>query len=451
MKRGWIALLVLVVIAAAVGGFWWWARTAPEQVVGFLASGGLQRERAEQFVALAGAQQRVEEEDVLVASGSIEGVEVAIVSLFDGRIAELHAAEGDEVRAGQPLVQLDTRLLEAQLAQAQAAVAAAEASLANVRAGAMPAEVLAAQAALAQAEAERDAAETAWHDAQAILENPQEIEAQIAQARSAVELARVQVERAEAQIASAEAERFQYRAQGTMEEKWLYRVYDFQVQAAHAALEAAKAERQAAQQRLAALRALRDNPLAIASQVHQAEARYAVAANGVEVAEAKLAELQAGPMPEAVDVAQAQVGQAQAGVDALQTQIAMLTLTTPISGVVTSRSAAAGEPALAGSILMTVSNLDEVKLTIYVPEAELGRVYLGQEVEVRVDAYPDRVFQGVVSYIAQEAEFTPRNVQTEEERVNMVFAVKVRLPNPERRLKPGMPADAYLRGDGPGG
>ncbi|MFN2226342.1 MAG: HlyD family secretion protein [Anaerolineae bacterium] len=448
MKRAWIVLLVLVIVGGALAAGWWWARTAPAQAVGFLASGGLQRDRAEQFVAWLGAEQPAEEEDVLVASGSIEGVEVAIVSLFDGRIAELFAGQGDEVQADQPLVQLDTRLLEAQLAQARAGVAAAEANLANVRAGAMPAEILGAQAALGQAVAERDAAETAWHDTQAILENPQQIDAQVVQAQAALEVARVQVERAEAQIAAAEAERFQYRAQGSMEEKWMYRVYDFQVQAAQAALEAAKADRQAARQRLSALKALRDNPLAILSQVHEAEARYGVAAEGVEVADAKLAELQAGPSPEEVDVAQAGLAQAQAGVDALQTQLDMMTLSTPMSGVVTSRSAAEGEPALAGNTLMTVSNLDEVRLTIYVPENELGRVYLGQEVEVRVDAYPDRAFAGTVSYIAQEAEFTPRNVQTEEERVNMVFAVKIRLSNPERLLKPGMPADAYLGANG---
>jgi HlyD family secretion protein len=448
MKRAVVVLLILAIVGGALAARWW-AQTGPAQVVAFLSSGGLQRDRAEQWVAWLGGQEGADEEDVLVASGSIEGVEVAIVSLFDGRIAQIYAGEGDEVQAGRPLVQLDTRLLEAQLAQGRAAVAAAEANLANVRAGTMPAEILAAQAAVDQAVAERDAAETAWQGTQAILADPQEIDAQIVQAQAALDVARVQVERAEAQIAAAEAERFQYRAQGSMEEKWLYRVYDYQVRGAEAGLAAAKAERQAAQDRLAALQALRDNPLAISSQVHQAEARYRVAAEGVDVAEAKLAELRAGPSPEALAVAEARVAQAQAGVDGLQTQLDMMTLSSPMPGIVSSRSAAVGEPALAGNTLITVSNLDEVRLTIYVPEAELGWVYLGQQVEVRVDAYPDRAFAGTVAFIAQEAEFTPRNVQTEEERVNMVFAVRVHLPNPERLLKPGMPADAYLRGNGP--
>jgi len=85
-----------------------------------------------------------------------------------------------------------------------------------------------------------------------------------------------------------------------------------------------------------------------------------------------------------------------------------------------------------------------VTLTIYVPQDQLGRVNLGQDVRVEVDSFPDQVFRGTVFAIADEAEFTPRNVQTEEDRVNMVFAVDVSIPNPEHKLKPGVPADATI-------
>jgi multidrug efflux pump subunit AcrA (membrane-fusion protein) len=443
MKRIVFLLLVLVVVAGLAGA-WWWARTSPEAAVDLLASGGLRRERAEAFVASLAPGAAAEAEAALVASGSIEGVEVAIVSELGGRIEALPVDQGDEVVAGQLVVQLDTRMLEAQRAQARAAVAAAEANLASVRAGAHPAEILAAQAGLRQAVAERSAAETAWRDAQRILANPQEIEARIVEARSAVALADVQIEQARAQVAAAEAERDRYRARGSMEEKRLYDVYNYQVRAAEAAVEAAQANKAGAAKTLAGLRALRDNPLAILSQVHQAEAQHDLAVQGVRVANAKLDELQAGPSPEAVAVAEAQVAQARAAVGALQTQIDMLSLESPIDGMVASRSAHPGEAAIAGATLLTIANLDEVDLTIYVPEDELGRVYIGQEVAVEVDSYPGRVFGGTVSYISQEAEFTPRNVQTEKERVNMVFAVRVRLPNPGHLLKPGMPADALL-------
>jgi multidrug resistance efflux pump len=163
------------------------------------------------------------------------------------------------------------------------------------------------------------------------------------------------------------------------------------------------------------------------------------------VAIRKLDELKAGPTVEELAVAEAQVAQAEASGAALEAQIEMMTLHSPIDGIVTSRSAHVGEAAMPGATLLTIANLDEVRLTIYVPEDELNRVYLGQEVEVQVDSFPGRVFMGTVSYISQRAEFTPKNVQTEKERVNMVFAVKVRLPNPEHVLKPGMPADALLR------
>jgi HlyD family secretion protein len=94
--------------------------------------------------------------------------------------------------------------------------------------------------------------------------------------------------------------------------------------------------------------------------------------------------------------------------------------------------------------MLTLGDLDEVTLTVYVPEDQLGQVNIGQDVEVQVDSYPDRLFMGTVVAIADEAEFTPRNVQTKEERVNMVFAVDVRIPNPDHELKPGVPADATI-------
>jgi hypothetical protein len=91
------------------------------------------------------------------------------------------------------------------------------------------------------------------------------------------------------------------------------------------------------------------------------------------------------------------------------------------------------------------ARLEEVTLVVYVPENRVGQVQLGQEAEVQVDSFPERVFVGHVANIAGEAEFTPRNVQTQEERVNLVFAVKVRIPNPDCALKPGMPADATIQ------
>jgi HlyD family secretion protein len=446
MKRAIILLLVSVLIVAvgALAAGWWWAHRSPDQATQFLVNLGLEASQAEQVVAWLGGQAQSEGEQPLLVSGSIEGEDSSIVSEFGGRITDLQVEEGDEVEAGQVLIELDISLLYAQMAQAEAAVAAAQANLANVKAGTHPAEILAAQASLDQAIAKQSAAETTWKDAKAILDNPQELDAQIVQAKAQVDVAAVQIEQAEAQLAKAKVERDKYLAQGSMQEKWLYAIYDYQVKAAQAALDAARANKKGTEETLAALTALRDHPLAIVSQVDIAEAQYDIARAGVAVAEAKLTELKAGPTPEEVAVAEAQVAQAEAAVSGLQTRIDKMTLRSPMAGIVTSRSTHAGEAAVAGAPLLTIANLDEVKLTIYIPENELGRVYLGQEVQVQVDSFPGRVFTGTVSYISQQAEFTPKNVQTDKERVNMVFAVRVRLPNVDHLLKPGMPADALI-------
>ncbi len=115
----------------------------------------------------------------------------------------------------------------------------------------------------------------------------------------------------------------------------------------------------------------------------------------------------------------------------------------PVSGVVVERLLQVGELAAPGAPLFTLADLDEVTLKVYVPEADLGKVAVGQAVQVTVDAY-DETFTGQVSTIASQAEFTPSNVQTQAERVHMVFAVKIRLANPDHLLKPGMPADAVF-------
>lgn len=125
-------------------------------------------------------------------------------------------------------------------------------------------------------------------------------------------------------------------------------------------------------------------------------------------------------------------------------QIAQLTLSAPIDGIVTKCDIHMGETVAAGHPLLSIANLDEVRLMIYIPEDQVGQVRIGQEVDVQVDSFPGRVFTGKAVSIGGKAEFTPRNVQTQEDRANLVFAVKVSIPNSDRALKPGMPADAAL-------
>jgi len=152
----------------------------------------------------------------------------------------------------------------------------------------------------------------------------------------------------------------------------------------------------------------------------------------------------AGKRPEEIAVAEAGVQQAAAALRLVQAQQAKLALRSPIDGLVTSRLIEPGELAQMGRVLMTVADLDQVTLQIFVPTDRIGRVQLEQRAVVTVDSFRGREFEGRVVYIADRAEFTPKNVQTQEDRVDTVFAVKIRLENPEHLLKPGMPADAAL-------
>jgi HlyD family secretion protein len=198
------------------------------------------------------------------------------------------------------------------------------------------------------------------------------------------------------------------------------------------------------QAQLENLLAVRANPVALNTAVNQAKAQYAEASAAVEVARAAVDTLLSKPTAQEVDVAQAQVRQTEAALGILQVQREKMTLYSPLSGLVSNRSIHVGETASPGATLMTVANLDEVKLTVYIPENRYGRIRLGQRVTAEVDSFPGKTYEGEVIYISSEAEFTPRNVQTKEERVNTVFAVKILIPNPEHELKPGMPADATI-------
>jgi len=400
----------------------------------------------------------------ITASGFIEAEEVAVASELGGRVVELPVSEGDEAGAGQVLARLDGTLLEARIAAAQAALDVAQAGLAQARAGARPESIRQAEAALAQAEAARDGAYQAWQDVIAIRDNPQELDAQIvlAQARvAAAEAALAQVtalkdaaEIANDNFAEGMAALDEAREQvKDIPEPLRPRIpsppLDFHlipnaywkawvgVNSAQAGLDGARAA-------LRDLYAMRSNPQALNAQVDAAEAQYRSAEAAVQMAQAQLDALRAGATAEEIAAAEARVEQAQAALGALIVLRDKLTITAPVGGLVLERSIHAGELAGPGVTLLTLGDLDQVTLTVYVPEDELGYVLIGQQVEVRVDSFPERAFQGRIVAIAQEAEFTPRNVQTQKERVNMVFAVDVSIPNPDHALKPGMPADAVI-------
>jgi len=173
-----------------------------------------------------------------------------------------------------------------------------------------------------------------------------------------------------------------------------------------------------------------------------------VALAQVEEAEHRVALLERGPRPEQIDQARARVEQAAKALALAETRLAYATLASPISGWVLAEHVAAGEQVAAGTPVVTVGDLDHVWLRGYVEETELGHVKLGQRVRVTTDSHPGTVYPGMVAFLASEAEFTPKSVETARERVKLVYRVKIDVPNPTGELKPGMPADAEIVLDG---
>ncbi len=336
----------------------------------------------------------------LFVSGTIEVREVEAAFNQAGLVEAVLVDEGDQVSQGQVLARLDSRRLRESLAEAEAAHDAAEAQISLLTVTLKQAEQ-AAQARLALARARFQAAKAALDQAQA------------GQTRAEVELAR----------AAKEWRRIRpLFIQGSATAR--------QRDEAEAAHETAQSGRRAAEAALAQARA----------NLAQAEADQALAQ-----AEA----LEPERIRRQIDLAHAQASQAEARVALLRQTLNEMTLFAPVTGRVLSRNIEPGEVVSPGTGVVTLADLEHVWLRAYVPEPHLGRVKLGQTVNVTVDFFAHRNFIGRVSYISDQAEFTPKAVQTKDERVKLVFRIKVDLENPDQALKPGMPADGRISLKGP--
>jgi HlyD family secretion protein len=142
--------------------------------------------------------------------------------------------------------------------------------------------------------------------------------------------------------------------------------------------------------------------------------------------------------------AQAVLQASQARMALIQTQIDNAYILSTLDGVVLTKNFHEGEMVFTGAKIVTIGDLTSAWLKIYLAETDIGKVSLGSEARVLVDAYPDEAFTGTVTWISSEAEFTPKNIQTKDERAELVFAIKITIPNPDQKLLPGMPADAFI-------
>ena len=381
------------------------------------------------------------EPDRLRASGVVEVVEVAVSAELGGQVAEVLVDDGAAVSESELLFMLDDQELQLQrsqiAAQGEAAVAAAE-------------------LALLQARQELNTLQDDWPIRAA------EYQLELAQARDALEKAENRriwqqknnratedtIDYYEAQLVLAERRVKSARSvynQHTDEPE-----HDPDRANARVALEQAEEGRD---EIVRILNWYKGEP----SDIDQAllDANVAIARARVDEARQEYEKWQAGPDPDTVELAQANIKQAQAALELARAQkenqllsidlkIDEASVTAPITGTILSINVDPGEIVTPGLVVITLGRLDQMTITVYLPENQYGRVRIGDHANVEVDSFPDEVFAAEVVRIADEAEFTPRNVQTEEERQTTVYAIELRLTSGTGQLKPGMPADVVF-------
>ena len=407
----------------------------------------------------------------LSASGTITARSVSIAPEVSGKIVEVAVNEGDQVEEGDLLFKLDDEILASQYDQAQAAVGVAEAALEAANDQLMSARAqyeIASQAAHASV---LDYRQSIW-DKSPMDEFEQPVwyftqSEEIAAARSVLEdaetsLSEKQIE-LEKTLADASSADFVALEQDLVKAQYELLAADRTLEVAKDAADNEEIEDNAqdrydlADSNLENAQKEYDQALntSAADDVLEARAAVAVAQTQVDSAREILDgllvgddSLQVGAAASLVEQAQSGVAQAeanlvqaQANLATLEIQVGKTKLYAPIAGVVLLQNLEKGELVSAGSTVMKVGDIDEVTLTVYIPEDKYGLVNLGQDVTVTVDSFPEKTYPGKVTYIADEAEFTPSNVQTVEGRKSTVFAVEITLSNNDHDLKSGMPAD----------
>ena len=427
-KRPPIPAIVLIVLVLAVGGYFIYSQSV-DQANGALA-----------------------------ASGFIETTQLEIAPEMAGKVTEVLADEGQSVLTGSPLLSLDPSLLTAQREVTVAAVESARTALATAQNSYnltlqnaiitqststakdwrfsapdefnQPAWYFLSSEQIASAQAELDAAQTALDNARSEL---QTTISDLNNADFLVTEKRLADARAAFLVADEVKSQSDYAAadSGTLTD------------IAYDAYKVADDELRLAQREYNALL-----NTASAEAVLDARGKVRVTQQRYDVAYAHLIALQTGADSPAVNTAQkvidqatAAVQQAEANLSLLDAQLAKLTVYAPTDGVILTRNVEPGEFVQPGATALVLGQLSNLTITVYVPEDRYGEVSLGQSASMAVDSFPGATFQTSVVNIADQAEFTPRNVQTVEGRSSTVYAIKLKVEDPEGKLKPGMPAD----------
>ncbi|WP_321476111.1 efflux RND transporter periplasmic adaptor subunit [uncultured Paludibaculum sp.] len=360
-----------------------------------------------------------EDPNVIKISGNIELTQVDLSFKMPGRLVELNVDEGDTVKLGQVVARTDTNELKQQLDRERAGVdsaqsaltqlqtaiqfqkasiegdvalkradlAAAESRLQEMLNGSRPQELESSRAAMAEAETQNQQAQLDWQRAQTLYKNDD--------------------------ISTAQRDQFKTKAEATA-----------------AALKRAQEQ----------LALVREGPRK--EQIEQQRAQVARARAALQLAEANRIDLRRREQEVSMRHADIQRAQAQSGV--LDVQMNDRILVAPVGGVVLSKSSEMGEILAAGATVVTLGDVDHPWVRGYVSESNLGRVKLGMPATVTTDSYPGKQYQGKVTFISSDAEFTPKQIQTTEERQKLVYRVKIEVENPNHDLKSNMPVDAQI-------
>jgi len=323
-------------------------------------------------------------------SATIEGTELDVVAKIPARVTAIRVEEGDRVKAGDTLVELDCDEVEAAYAQAEAAVKAAEA-----------------MAAAAQS--------------------------QVKLAEQGVEAAQAQTIAARAQADAVKSQRRALRVQRDATKRAAKRVETL-ADAGGASvqdLDKVQSESRALTAQLSTVGASAEAVSRQADAIAQGESAATIR---VQAAQAQ------------ADAAAAQIGSAKAALRRAEVARGECRLVAPMDAYVSLRSFEPGELVMPGARILTLTSIDTVEATFFLPNAELDAAAPGREVTVVADALPGQSFTGRVRRVATEAEFTPRNVQTRDDRDRLVYAVDVEVPNPEGKLRPGMPVEITIPG-----
>jgi multidrug resistance efflux pump len=405
----------------------------------------------------------------LQASGQIEATEIAVAPEMSGRVVDVLVAEGDSVKAGDPLLTLDDSLLQAQKRTLEAGLDSANANVQSAREALNTAQLQYEQTLSAALEAEKDTRVDIWTESKPgkfdqptwYFDREERIkatQAELEAARADLETELAKLESVKNQVESAallqaEAKLSEMRIAYQNAEE----VYDRTNGATSDLRDAADTARDDAELDLEDAQDDYDDALTSddADDLLEARARVYVAQERYDMALDALRAFQTGEdSPEVamaaqtveqaranLDAAQTSVKQVQAQLDQIETQMEKLVVHAPQDGVILVRSVQTGEVVQAGMTTMTIARLDTLKVTVYISEDRYGEVKLGDTASLSVDSFPDETFSATVTRIADQAEYTPRNVQTKEERQTTVYAVELSVKNPDGKLKPGMPVD----------